>query len=259
MNIKSISQLYTECHTVSHVRTRLQGDATVNNAVNCTLNREGSWTSKKSTTVECEATFLHSMQINSVNGEVPQFTGDQATSLTRKFNNNVKSSVKNHLDKQHKERCDDKLKSLAVQGRNLELAAAASTDFIWKSFLYDMKAGTMKFLSNAAIDTLPTAANLQRWKKSPSDKCKLCLGCQTTDHCLNICKVGLDTGRWTWRHNNVLKYIIDSLDTTKFLVFSDLPGLEAAGGGTIPPEICVTNLKPDIVILDKKKEGITHI
>ena len=122
-----------------------------------------------------------------------------------------------------------------------------------------MKAGTMKFLLNAAIDTIPTAANLQRWKKSPSDKCKLCLGRQTTDHCLNICKVGLDTGRWTWRHNNVLKYIMDSLDTTKFSVFSDLPGLEAAGGGTIPPEICVTNLKPDIVILDKKKRNCTYL
>ena len=34
MNIKSISQLYTETHTLSHVRTRLQGDATVNNAIN---------------------------------------------------------------------------------------------------------------------------------------------------------------------------------------------------------------------------------
>ena len=37
----------------------------------------------------------------------------------------------------------------------------------------------MKFLLNAAIDTLPTAANFQRWKKSPSDKCKLCQGRQT--------------------------------------------------------------------------------
>ena len=134
MNIKSISQLYTECHTVSHVRPRLQGNVTVNNAVNCKLNRECSWTSKKSTTVECEATFLHSMQVSSVNSKVPQFTGDQATSLTRKFINNVNSSFRKHLNKQHKERCDDKLKSLAVQGRNLELAVAASTDFIWKSF-----------------------------------------------------------------------------------------------------------------------------
>ena len=33
-------------------------------------------------------------------------------------------------------------------------------------------------------------------------------------------------------------------------VFSDLPGMEAPGGGTIPPELCVTRLKPDIVIVD---------
>ena len=63
MNIKSISQLYTECHTVSLVKTRLQGDATVNIAINCTLNREGSGTPKK--TMDCEATFLHFMQLSS--------------------------------------------------------------------------------------------------------------------------------------------------------------------------------------------------
>ena len=39
MDIKSITQLYTETHTVSHVRTRLQGDTTVNAALDCTLNR----------------------------------------------------------------------------------------------------------------------------------------------------------------------------------------------------------------------------
>ena len=116
----------------------------------------------------------------------------------------------------------------------------------------------LKFLLNAVIDTLPIAANLQRWKKSPSDKCKLCQGRQTTAHCLNICKVGLDTGRWTWRHNTILNYILECLDTNKYSVFSDLPGHEANGGGTIPPEICVTNLKPDIVILDKLKKDL-HI
>ena len=39
---------------------------------------------------------------------------------------------------------------------------------------------------------------------------------------------------------------------------SDLPGFEAAGGGTIPPEVCVTTLKPDIVIMDKEKKEL-HI
>ena len=120
-----------------------------------------------------------------------------------------------------------------------------------KSFLYDLKKGTLKFLANAHIDTLPTAANLKRWKKSSSDKCKLCKGRQTTAHCLNICKVAMDTGRWTWRHNNIVNYVVNSLDTTKYTVFSDIEGHEAPGGGTVPPEIIVTNLKPDITIWDK--------
>ena len=157
---------------------------------------------------------------------------------------------------QGKEQCKEKLKTLAVQGKNLELAAAENSDFLWKSHLYDMRARIMKFLLNAAIDTLPTAANLKRWKKSPSDKCKLCLEIQTTDHCLNICKVGLDTGRWTWRHNTILNYIMNCSDRSKFQVFSDLPGQEAAGGGTIPPEVCVTPLKPDIVIIDNHKKEL---
>ena len=64
----------------------------------------------------------------------------------------------------------------------------------------------------------------------------------------------METGRWTWRHNNIVNYVVNSLDTSKFSVFSDIPGHEAAGGGTIPPEVCITNLKPDITILDKKSD-----
>ena len=55
-----------------------------------------------------------------------------------------------------------------------------------------------------------------------------------------------------------MNYVLKCLDTEKYSVFSDLPGHEAAGGGTIPPEICITNLKPDIVIVDKLKKNL-HI
>ena len=41
------------------------------------------------------------------------------------------------------------------------------------------------------------------------------------------------------------------MDITKYTVFSDIEGHEAPGGGTVPPEIIVTNLKPDITIWDK--------
>ena len=251
LDIKSISQLYTETHTVSHVRTRLQADSTVNNVIDCTLQREGEWTTKVSTTVLCEEVFIDSVQLNTSGIEIPEFSGDQAAKQKHDFNTKVRDTAKAHIADTFSEEHVSHVNSLDVQGKSLSLVAQEATDFTWKSFLYDMKAGTLKFLVNSVVDTLPTAANLVRWGKSNSDKCKLCKGRQTTDHCLNICKVGLETGRWTWRHNNIVNYIVNSIDTQKFSVHSDLPGHEAAGGGTIPPEILITNLKPDITILDK--------
>ena len=49
---------------------------------------------------------------------------------------------------------------------------------------------------------------------------------------------------------------MDCLNSSNFRVFSDFPGQEAIGGGTIPPEICVTALKPDIVIVDTIKKEL---
>ena len=122
--------------------------------------------------------------------------------------------------------------------------------------MFDLKQGTMKFLLNASIDTLPTQANLKRWNKSGSDLRTLCRGRQTTNHVLNICKVGKDTGRWTWRHNCIVSYVVNSIDTEKYSVFSDIPGHTAPGGGSVPPEICVTVQKPDIVVVDKSKKSL---
>ena len=41
-----------------------------------------------------------------------------------------------------------------------------------------------------------------------------------------------------------------------FKVYSELPGWEATGGGTIPSELCLTNLKPDVVIIDPVKKRL---
>ena len=124
--------------------------------------------------------------------------------------------------------------------------------------MFDPKALTLKFLLNASIDTLPTPANLMRWKKSPSDLCKLCRCRGTTNHILNGCKVGLESGKYLWRHNNVVNYIATNINTEKYTVYSDIPGMEAPGGGILPPNICITNLKPDIVIVDEEAKEV-HI
>ena len=223
----------------------------MNNALNCTLARESSLNTKKCTTKEAEASYNWALHQNTVQGEIPEFTGERAATLEHNFNTKVRNTLKCHMQSTRDTVWRDHVKSLTVQGNTLALAVAEKCDLSWQSYMFNMKQGTLKFIANASIDTLPTQANLKRWKKSTSDLCPLCRGRQTNNHVLNICQVGKDTGRWTWRHNNIVNYVVDSVDTEKFTVYSDIPGHTAPGGGSIPPEICITVQKPDIVIIDK--------
>ena len=159
----------------------------------------------------------------------------------------VKDQIKSLLRVDKEEIWKNHVKSLTQQGNFLSLAAAEYEDAVWKSYMYDLKQGTIKFLMSAAIDTLPTAANLFKWKKTTSNKCKLCKSIQTTRHILNICKFSLENGKFLWRHNNIVNYVLQCLDQAKFTIYSDLPG-HTVGAGSIPPEICITTQKPDIVI-----------
>ena len=54
----------------------------------------------------------------------------------------------------------------------------------------------------------------------------------------------------------MFSYVVSSGDTDKFTVYSDIPGHTTAGGGSIPPEICVTAQKPDIVLIDKSNKSL---
>ena len=114
----------------------------------------------------------------------------------------------------------------------------------------------MKFLLNSSIDTLPTKVNLKQWGKVSSDKC-FCGKKQTLNHILSCCKKMLDQGRYTYRHDNILNYISSCLDVEKFKCFVDLEGSQTSARGTIPPNIMVTNLKPDIVVVDKSKKEVS--
>ena len=73
-------------------------------------------------------------------------------------------------------------------------------------------------------------------------------------HILSNCTVALEQGRFTWRHNSVLSNIISLIRpclSPGMQLFSDLPGFLAPNGGSIPPHILVTNLKPDIFIVNE--------
>ena len=124
----------------------------------------------------------------------------------------------------------------------------------WKSYLWDIPQGVLKFAINAGINTLPTFDNLRRWNKRVNDRCPFCGNIQTLQHVLSNCSVALDQGRYTWRHNAVLLSVIDIIRPrlkAGFELYSDLSGLQAPHGGTIPPNIHVTALRPDLVVINE--------
>ena len=62
----------------------------------------------------------------------------------------------------------------------------------------------------------------------------------------------LQQKRYTWRHNNLIKYITELIDIDRFLRYADIPGR-----GTVPPpHLLVTAQKPDLVIIDRIEEKI---
>ena len=257
LDIPAISAVYTEAHNMSHARTRLQGDTVINNILDHTLEREATYTHSQQTTIEAEKLFLETLDLNTVDGMVPSYKGEKAKQLTQAFNLNIQTKVRNATRSKVQEKLKTHVNSLQVQGRLLALVSQEKEDMLWKSTLFQLNSGTLKFMLNASIDTLPTPANLQRWKYTSSDKCKLCGNRGTTNHYLNCCSTMLNTGRYLWRHNNLINFSVNNVDK-KFQVYSDLPGWEAPEGGTNPHALCVTNLLPDIVIVDKHMKTV-HI
>ena len=94
------------------------------------------------------------------------------------------------------------------------------------------------------------------WGKVSSDKCR-CGSRQTLNHILNCCGPSLRDGRYTFRHDNVLSYIAKCLNKQKYTCYIDLEGSQTSAGGTIPPNLVVTTLKPDIVVIDKSCKTVS--
>ena len=98
---------------------------------------------------------------------------------------------------------------------------------------------TVRYINN----TLPTQSNLTKWGISSSSDCSFCLSPETLLHIVAGCKSYLDQGRFTWRHDSVLKFIANSLTAVNGKLYSDLPEY----------------LNPSIIIGDKFRPDLLFI
>ena len=74
-------------------------------------------------------------------------------------------SLKIQLAEQNFHKHLRKAQSLVKQSNLLALAMEEKNDLDWKSIIFGMKKGFLKFALNSTTDTLPTNVNLVQWGK----------------------------------------------------------------------------------------------
>jgi hypothetical protein len=136
-----------------------------------------------------------------------------------------------------------------MQGNIFALLQAENESIIWKSYMWDLPRGVLKFTVNSSIDMLPTFTNLRRWGKRASVNCQLCgnMVKQTLFHVLVHCKHSLDQGgkvnlEALFRPKSqcnagCLKSALVGKSTVE--LYCDLDGLQAPCGWSIPADILV--------------------
>jgi hypothetical protein len=150
----------------------------------------------------------------------------------------------------------------SMQGNLFAPLQAENESIAWKSYMWDLPRGVLKFAVHSSIDMLPTFTNLRRWGKRASVNCQLCgnMVKQTLFHVLVHCKHTLDQRRLTWRHDSVLDHIggyLKSALVSKRTVelYCVLDGLQAPSGGSIPADVMLQAQRSDLVILDRSVHG----
>ena len=170
---------------------------------------------------------------------VSDVQADNITSTKRQ----LKTKVTQHVLAEDSTVRRTHLTSLRVQGKFLRMDGNLA---YWSEAVSSLPDREMRFAYNAAIDTLPTNANMALWYRGQvSAQCKLC-GTQTLKHVLNSCQVALDQHRFDRRHDSVLSVtntFITSHVTSQH-VLADLPGESYS----FPAHIAATEEQPDIVI-----------
>jgi len=153
---------------------------------------------------------------------------------------------KKHLKKQQTAALASKVSRLVVQGAWSRVKKEEEADRLWRSMIWGMPSHICRFATQAALDILPTHANLVRWKAPVGAAC-VCGLRDTLAHSLNGCELKLP--RFKWRHDSILTKIASGLISKGHNVQVDLPGFSYK----LPTFLADQSLRPDIVVLADSK------
>ena len=124
--------------------------------------------------------------------------------LARRSKKQIMRDIKNKQKEEEK----SKLVSLQMQSilfQSLTSVLSVKELEAWGNRISLLVPSVSNFARKALVRCLPTLSNLHRWSRSISNTCPSCHLLETEKHVLNNCSMAANEGRYTWRHNAVLK------------------------------------------------------
>lgn len=167
---------------------------------------------------------------------------------------NAMDAAKNTQLNRHLEQMDS-LRVQSILHIALRSALTATELTNWSTHLALISPNISNFARKALIRCLPTNSNLNRWGKVPTDTCPQCSNMETENHVLNNCPVSAQQGRYTWRHNAVLRILATHIQahiSPESDLFIDIPGLNN-------PQDLYTSIIPDITVLRGSRAVILEL
>ncbi|VDI57596.1 Hypothetical predicted protein [Mytilus galloprovincialis] len=166
--------------------------------------------------------------------------------------------VQQEIRQMEEESRNVKAVGMKQQGSWLNWQGARSRALTW-SEIWSMEGYRLSFLLRSVYDVLPSPSNLYTWGLIEDPTCTLCKDKPASlQHVLSACPVALKDGRYTWRHDSVLKTIAAKRGEKKDNQAEGLGILGTASDWqmtadihqrmSFPAEIAATSLRPDIVI-----------
>ena len=153
----------------SFISLKLSKDPVVREALVCQLEREGAWTKKSSTAVECQEMFEKVSETHSIT------TLENCLGATKRLKiRRLKKAGKSLVAEQYKERANEASRRMEVQGDLGRLLEEEKTNMDWQSLIFSVPRGVMSFAVRSSTNSLATPDNLARWKKVVSPMCPLC-------------------------------------------------------------------------------------
>ena len=163
--------------------------------------------------------------------------------LARRSKKQIMRDIKNKQKEEEK----SKLVSLKMQSilfQSLTSVLTVKELEAWGHRISLLVPSISNFARKALVRCLPTLSNLHRWGRSISNTCPSCHLLETEKHVLNNCSMAANEGRYTWRHNAVLKYLANSLQpllSAAHTLYVDVPGY-------CSPSVLFDSVRPDLVL-----------